>query len=195
MGLVAYLFHDPLLDASLEHPFSGWEVDRVYQDIATQSLSRPQWQQLLQDAQAQAFDRVLIRQLEDLGESLVAVSDRLAELEALNLSLLIADQTTPDSSVAPLRAQLVQLLQTLQTGQRSRRIRQGHARNRLKSAPPPGKAPYGYRRSKNRYLVDRATAPVVRDFFEQFLLYGSLSSAVRGNATVKKSLSRLGIVG
>jgi len=179
MGLVAYLFHDPLLEPILEVSFIGWEVDRVYQDVATQPIARPQWQQLLQDAQAQTFDRVLIRQLEDLGESLTAVGDRLAELEALNLSLLIADQTTPNSSAAPLRAQLVQLLQTLQTEQRSRRIRQGHARNRLKTAPPPGKAPYGYRRSKNRYLVDRATAPVVRDFFEQFLLYGSLSNAVR----------------
>ena len=59
------------------------------------------------------------------------------------------------------------------------RIRQGHARNRLKALPPPGKAPYGYRRGKDRYILDRTTAPVVKEFFEQFLLYGSLRGAVR----------------
>jgi hypothetical protein len=74
---------------------------------------------------------------------------------------------------------LLQLLQHLQYEQRSRRIRQGHARNRVKALPPPGKAPYGYRRGKNRYTVDRSTAPVVKDFFEHFLLYGSLRGSVR----------------
>jgi hypothetical protein len=78
-----------------------------------------------------------------------------------------------------LQADLLKLLQQVQREQRSRRIRQGHAQNRVMALPPPGKAPYGYRRSKHRYVVDRSTAPVVKDFFEQFLLYGSLSGAVR----------------
>mgnify|MGYP003339245554 CR=1 FL=1 len=58
-------------------------------------------------------------------------------------------------------------------------IREGHARNRLKGLPPPGRAPYGYRRGKDRYTIDRAAAAVVKDFFEHFLLYGSLRGAVR----------------
>lgn len=59
------------------------------------------------------------------------------------------------------------------------KIREGHARNRLNALPPPGRAPYGYKRGKDRYAIDRTTAPVVKDFFEQFLLYGSLRGAVR----------------
>lgn len=59
------------------------------------------------------------------------------------------------------------------------KIKEGHARNRLKALPPPGRAPYGYKRGKERYTIDRATAPIVKDFFEQFLLYGSLRGAVR----------------
>ncbi|HZG37679.1 MAG TPA: recombinase family protein, partial [Nodosilinea sp.] len=45
--------------------------------------------------------------------------------------------------------------------------------------PPPGKPPYGYRRGQGRYLIDRATAPVVTAFVNEFLLYGSLRGAVR----------------
>jgi hypothetical protein len=45
--------------------------------------------------------------------------------------------------------------------------------------PPPGRAPYGYRRGQDRYTIDRQAAPVVRAFFERFSLYGSLSDVVR----------------
>jgi hypothetical protein len=62
---------------------------------------------------------------------------------------------------------------------RSEKIRRTHAQNRLKALPPPGRAPYGYRRGKDKYILDRAALPAVKDFFERFLLYGSLRGAVR----------------
>ena len=55
----------------------------------------------------------------------------------------------------------------------------GHAQRRLNALPPPGRAPYGYCRTEAGYVVDRAAAPVVQAFFEQFLLFGSLRGAVR----------------
>lgn len=63
--------------------------------------------------------------------------------------------------------------------QRAEAIAQGHAQNRMKALPPPGKAPYGYRRGKERYVLDRVAAGVVKEFVEQFLLFGSLRGAVR----------------
>jgi hypothetical protein len=59
------------------------------------------------------------------------------------------------------------------------RIRQGHAQKRIQALPPPGSAPFGYKRGKDRYTVDRTNAPIVREFFEHFLLYGTLRGAVR----------------
>jgi hypothetical protein len=59
------------------------------------------------------------------------------------------------------------------------RIRQGHAQNRVQSLPPPGSAPFGYKRGKDKYAIDRANAPIVKEFFEHFLLYGSLRGAVK----------------
>jgi DNA invertase Pin-like site-specific DNA recombinase len=69
--------------------------------------------------------------------------------------------------------------QALAQQQHQRRLQQGHARNRLAALPPPGRAPFGYRRGKDRYTIDRAAANIVKDFFEHFLLYGSLRGAVR----------------
>jgi DNA invertase Pin-like site-specific DNA recombinase len=122
--------------------------------------------------------------LEELGDSLEEVSDRLTQLEALGIDIIATEQSYSSSQLSngdstDIRANLLKLLSEIQNYQRSRRIRQGYARNRLKALPPPGKAPYGYRRGKDRYILDRSTAPVVKEFFEQFLLYGSLRAAVR----------------
>jgi DNA invertase Pin-like site-specific DNA recombinase len=180
MKIIAYLYSDPLLEPSPDSMVWGLEVDRVYQDLG----GRQQLQQLLDQSKAEPANYLLIRRLEELGDSLEEVSDRLTQLEALGIDIIATEQSYSSSQLTngdstDIRANLLKLLSEIQNYQRSRRIRQGYARNRLKALPPPGKAPYGYRRGKDRYILDRSTAPVVKEFFEQFLLYGSLRAAVR----------------
>jgi DNA invertase Pin-like site-specific DNA recombinase len=146
----------------------GWEISRVYQDLDDR---RPQLAQLLQDCERESIAYLLLRRLEELGESVAQVSDRLAELKGLGVQVLTLEQDFADH---PL-----EMLQIVQTQQRSRQIRRGHARKRLKALPPPGKTAYGYRRGKDRYVIDRAAAAIVKDFFDHFLLYGSLRGSVR----------------
>ncbi|HEY9629479.1 MAG TPA: recombinase family protein [Coleofasciculaceae cyanobacterium] len=189
--VLAYSYREPLLE-SLPHVGDwGRSVDQVYQDLG----DRLQLQQLLQDCRSHPGTYVLVRQLADLGNSVAEVRDRLSEMEALEVHLIVLEE-----SIAPgeknseensgsedllRRSDLLKLLQmmqntqVMQTSQLSRILRRGHARNRIKALPPPGKAPYGYRRGKDRYVLDRSTAPIVKDFFEQFLLYGSLRGSVR----------------
>ncbi|WP_226587646.1 recombinase family protein [Microseira wollei] len=169
MKIIAYLYSDPLLEPAPDASIWGWEFDRVYQDLG----SRQQLQQLLADCQNEPVDYVLIRRLEELGDSLEQVSDRFSQLESLGIDLVALDTPTTKG------ADLFQLLQQIHSYQRSRSLRRGHALRRLKAQPPPGKPPYGYRRGKDKYIVDKSAAPVVKDFFEQFLLFGSLRRAVR----------------
>jgi DNA invertase Pin-like site-specific DNA recombinase len=180
MRIIAYLYNDPLLESPSDLMIWGFDMDRVYQDLG----GRQQLQQLLEDCQTEPANYLLIQRLDVLGDSVEAISDRLTQLEALGIEVIATEQSynssqfTTDSGIN-VRANLFKLIGEIQKYQRSRRLRQGHARNRLKALPPPGKAPYGYRRGKDRYILDRSTAPVVKDFFEQFLLYGSLRGAVR----------------
>jgi DNA invertase Pin-like site-specific DNA recombinase len=190
MKIIAYTYSDPLLESSLDPANWGWEIDRVYEDLGKQDSSgraarescghatRTQLQQLLADCQIEPADYLLIRRLEELGDTVEEVSDRLNELEAMRIAIIATEQCYTSEN-SHLRAQLLKLLHEVQRQQRSRRIRQGHARNRLDTAPPPGKIPYGYRRGKEKYIIDRSTSPVVKDFFDNFLLYGSLRGAVR----------------
>ncbi len=174
MKIIAYTYTDPLLEPTPDPDSWGWEVDRVYEDLG----KRSQLQELLTDCQTEKANYLLIRRLEELGDNVEQVSDRLTQLEAMGIAIIATEQAysweTPNS-----RADLFKLLHEIKCQQRSRRIRQGHARNRLEAAPPPGKAPYGYRRGNANYIIDRTISPVVKDFFDNFLLYGSLRGAVR----------------
>ncbi|MEQ8462550.1 recombinase family protein [Coleofasciculus sp. E1-EBD-02] len=174
MRIVAYLYTDPLLESPPDPVIWGWEVDYVYQDLG----GRQQWRQLIADCQTEPTDYLLIRRLEELGDSITQVSDRLTQIQALGVIVMATEQSYC-SHDTNCQTNLLQLLSEVQQEASSRRLRQGHARNRLNALPPPGKAPYGYRRGKDRYILDRSTAPLVKDFFDQFLLYGSLRGAVR----------------
>lgn len=181
MKIIAYSYSDPLLESIPEPAVWGWEIDRIYQDLG----GRQQLLQLLDECFAEPADYLLIQRLEDLGDSLQEISDRIIQIEALGVQIIATEQAYSSSQLTNsitgtnIQTSLLQLLGEIQREANSRRLRQGHARNRLKALPPPGKAPYGYRRGKDRYILDRSTAPVVKEFFEQFLLYGSLRGAVR----------------
>ncbi|MFM6352562.1 MAG: recombinase family protein [Dolichospermum sp.] len=179
MRVIVYTYTDPLLDVLPTHSDWGWEVDKIYEDLG----KRTQLQQLLTDCQTstKTVNYLLVRRLEELGDTLTEVSDRLKHLENMGV-VVIATQQPYTSHTSKIQSELLKLLQEIQNQHRSRRIRQGHARNRLEASPPPGKTPYGYRRGQGKYgkyIIDRTTSPVVKDFFEHFLLYGSLRASVR----------------
>jgi DNA invertase Pin-like site-specific DNA recombinase/predicted metal-binding protein len=172
----AYTYSDPLLEQIPEPVSLGWEVDRVYQDLG----KRLELQQLLKDCQTNPPDCVFIRRLEELGDSVEEVTFKISQFEEMGINLVAVEQNYNSATKASnTHANLLKLLHEIQQQKRSRRIRQGHARNRLDASPPPGKAPYGYRRGKAKYIIDRSTSPVVKEFFDNFLLYGSLRGAVR----------------
>lgn len=166
MKIFAYSYADRPLDRAPDLAAWGTDIDRAYTDIG----DRAALHQLLAACEAEPVGYVLVRRMEELGDSVAEIGDRLSRLQGLGVEVVAAE--TEDGAT-------LEQFYTLQQHERSRRIRQGHARNRVRALPPPGKAPYGYRRGKDGYTVDRAAAPVVKDFFEQFLLYGSLRGAVR----------------
>lgn len=180
MTIFAYLYTDPLLDTPRNKSDWGMEVDRIYEDFG----KRNQLLQLWEDCKQNKPDYLLVQRLEELGNSVTEVSDRLSQFESLGITIIAIQQSYNSSELdntnpRHLRTNLTYLLRQIQDYQRSRRIRHGHAQNRIKALPPPGKAPYGYRRGKDRYIIDRSTAPVIKEFFTRFILLGSLRGAVR----------------
>jgi DNA invertase Pin-like site-specific DNA recombinase len=153
-------------------PLQG--ADRVYCDGGPDNDAggRPERDRLVADLHTQPADLVLVEALSTLGDDAQAVSGWIEAIEATGAEVVSLDGGAVDLDSLRRGANLA-------TRQRQQRLRQGHARRRLQALPPPGKAPYGYRRGQGRYLIDRATAPVVTALVNEFLLYGSLRGAVR----------------
>jgi DNA invertase Pin-like site-specific DNA recombinase len=172
MRIFAYSYHDPLLDS--EPILWGEDVDRHYQDWG----QRQQLQQLLQDLAIERPDYLILRCLDELGETLADIGDRLQQLENAGLQVIATEQDYQTHQVSD-KATLGHLFKTIGDRLTQQKIQRGHAKNRRQFLPPPGRAPYGYKRGQGRYLIDRSTAPVVKDFCEYFLLFGSLRGAVR----------------
>jgi DNA invertase Pin-like site-specific DNA recombinase len=167
--IVAYIYTDPLIEDAPMPEIWGWEIDRVYQDLG----QRDELDRFLKSCLDEQIDYLLVRRLDELGDSVREVQEVLGKLNGMGAQLI-----TTETEIEP-QLNLLQLIDRIQSNQLSRRMRQGHARNRLKSLPPPGKSPYGYRRGKDKYIIDRSAAPVVKDFFDRFIIYGSLRGAVR----------------
>ncbi|MEB3224949.1 MAG: recombinase family protein [Synechococcus sp.] len=174
MRIFVYSYSDPLLDEVPEPEAWGVEVDRIYSDWG----QRNELNQLFQDVETAAPDYLLLHRLDELGENLREIGDRLQQLEHLGIQVIATEQDYQTSKSLD-RADLGQLFQTIGDRLQRQKIQRGHAKNRRQCLPPPGKAPYGYKRGQDRYLIDRSTAPVVKDFCEHFLLFGSLRGAVR----------------
>ena len=175
MRIIAYAYTPSTGENIPNRYIWGWEVDEIYQDLG----DRPQLNKLLSDCQRQPTDYLLIRTLEELGDSLGEVCDRLEILEVNGVKIIALENSINYQDQTINKADILRLFQQIRQNQHSQKIRQAHARNRLNILPPPGRVPYGYKQGKDRYVLDRSTAPMVKDFFDKFLLYGSLRGAVR----------------
>ena len=182
MTVIAYACIDPYFESPPTPESWGQPIIRLYLDQGHPVNHRRQLQQLLQDCSVSPPDVILVRRLLDMGDSITTVMTCVESLEAQGVTILTLDNSyqTPTSATASLeRSTLAHLATEFYTQHRSHRLQIGHAHNRVNGLPPPGRAPYGYRRGRDRYSLDRTTAPAIKAFFEQFLLYGSIRGAVR----------------
>jgi len=182
MTTFAYVCRSPYQPAAPKPEEFAATVDRLYVDYCQITDPRPELQRLLQDCHRDLPAQVIVPQVGDLGSTPTAVLAVLQTLEAQGVSVMAADGSyqTPAPPPADLPSETVlQLAATVTQQHRREQLAAGHARNRINLLPPPGRAPYGYRRGRYRYALDKATAPAVKAFFEHFILYGSIRGAAR----------------
>ncbi|AZB72447.1 recombinase family protein [Synechococcus elongatus] len=176
MAIVAYYALNPIWETLVAPETWPESPDRVFCDLLP-APDRPQLQQLL--TELQPGDRLWLRQLHDLGDRLDALLPVLqnCQKQSVQVQILGLEEPLPLDSAAGL--DLLPLWAEVQRSQQRDRLKAGHAKNRLQALPPPGPAPFGYRRGKERYAIDRAAAALVRDGVAHFLIYGSLRGAAR----------------
>ena len=119
MQIAASLYTDPRLEPPIDDSIWGWEVDHVYKDT-TLVANRPQLQKLLA---ATAPTYLLVRRLDELGDSLPAVAETLATLEAAGTTVIATDQVYQTPAPGTANVQLPVVLAEVEMAHRQRRIR------------------------------------------------------------------------
>jgi DNA invertase Pin-like site-specific DNA recombinase len=178
--IIAYTYTDPIIDKIPDAFIWGFEVSGVYQDIG----NRKQLEELILNCQQNPPNYLLIRSLSEFGNSLSQVTQAIDKIEKLNIEIIAIEEDYSSSKFKVIkdsktREKLRVIWEEISRKYHSRKLQKSHSNNRLNILPPPGKAPYGYLRGKDSYVINRATAPIVKDFFERFLLYSSVRDSVR----------------
>ncbi|MGL5510259.1 MAG: recombinase family protein, partial [Microcoleaceae cyanobacterium] len=89
MRIIAYAYTSSTGEIIPNRYIWGWEIDEIYQDLG----DRPQLNKLLSDCQRQPTDYLLIRTLEELGDSLGEVCDRLQILEVNGVKIIALENS------------------------------------------------------------------------------------------------------
>ena len=182
MIIFAYFYSEPLLESSLDISVNDIFIDRIYHDLG----ARYELEKLINDCQKNPPNYVLIRHLEELGDYPAIVKDNYNKLTSYGLEIItikyhdftnIEDIEQSKNSIK-IDINDSEILEKIKNNKVRFCLQKAQALTRIKALPPPGKPPYGYRRGKDCYIIDRTTAPIIKDFFEQFLLFGSLRGAV-----------------
>ncbi|MBF2056831.1 MAG: recombinase family protein [Cyanobacterium sp. T60_A2020_053] len=179
MSIIVYSYIEPSFQEIPSSFCWGLEVDKIYQDIG----SRYQLDKLFADCQQNPPQYLLIQGLEELGDNLAEVWRALDFLESLSVEIIAVNQPYNSSQFKVIgseekREKLTKIWRDIEQKIYSHKLKKSHAEKRLRAHLPPGKAPYGYQRGQENYLINRATAPIIRSFFERFLLYASLTDSV-----------------
>ncbi|MGQ9836694.1 MAG: recombinase family protein [Cyanobacteriota bacterium] len=175
MSVCSYLYTPSY--AALEEQGALWLKAQGADPVLHDWGSRIYLENLLQRITDGSVQQLLLLRLSDLGDRVDEVHKRLLQIQQAGIRLSLVTESgvqTPANAEAwlPLLADIPHQLQ-------SRRLCRSQASNRLAGKPPPGPAPFGYRREGDRYVLDRKQSGIVEDFFQHFLLYGSLRQAVR----------------
>ena len=142
MKIVAYTYTDPLLDKMPDLSIWGWEIDKIYQDIGT----RLELNQLISDAHNDCFDYLLVFHLFELGDNFTEVIDNIKKIEELNIEIIALNQDYKTSKFKTIlveenKQKLNKIWLDIQQTLHQRKLSKSHAKNRLKTLPPPGRAP------------------------------------------------------
>lgn len=129
---------------------------------------RPRLQALIHQYANVPGTRLLTPAWDRLGDSLAGIYQAHHALSQAGIVLVVAQGDALDW----------EQVNCIQKYLQRRNIILGHIEAQTKHQPPPGRVPYGYQWGETGYLPDPKTEPVVRAFFEHFLLYGSVQAAV-----------------
>ncbi len=159
----------------------GWTVgaDHIYVDagISGKTTDRPQFQAMLQAAQAGKVQRIVAMKLDRMARNVREFLQTVDQLKAWQCDLVLVkesfDTSTPHGRFA---LTMFAAMAELEASTITERVMTGKAQKASKGGYNGSKIPYGYSYGAGAFTVIPTQAAVIRDIFAGFIAGESLSA-------------------
>lgn len=180
VNTIAYFYKNPLINWETKLESLPDQVEKIYEDLG----DRRQLKKILNDCEQEKVECLILSTLASLGDNLEEIEATITYLESFNVEIISLSEEYKTSDFKIIdnpgkRNKLREIWARVGKELQRRRLLLYHARKRMDSLPPPGRAPFGYLRSNKGYIIDAVNAPIVRDFFRNFILSGSIRSSLK----------------
>lgn len=148
---------------------TGIQILAVYADkhISGKSArNRPQFQQLMSDAEAHRFDCIIVWKIDRFGRSRQDIALCKYQLKKAGVALYYAAESVPQGPEGIILESVLEGVAEYYSAELSQKVQRGRRETVKRGLSYGTRPPIGYKIVDRHYVVDQATAPYVRHVFE-----------------------------
>lgn len=141
---------------------------------------REQFQRMLADAAKHSFDTLIVWKTDRIGRNKEEIALNKYHLKKNGVKIHYIAETIPDTPEGIILEAVIEGMAAYYSEQLSQNVRRGMLTSASKAQFTGGKPPLGYTTDKNKnYVIDTATAPVVKLIFDLYAAGKSVTEIIR----------------
>ena len=155
-------------------------VVKEYADrsITGRTDDRPQFQQMIQDAEQGFFDVIVCYKTERFARNRFDAAIYKNKLKKCGVRVVYSKLSIPDGPEGIILESVLEGLDEYYSQDLAQKINRGLYDNALKGKSTGGPTPYGYKIDKDlHYVIDKDTAPIVKEIFTRYAA-GELATTI-----------------
>ena len=160
---------------------NGYKIIGEYVDRATTGTndSRPEFQCMIADSAKRQFKGVLVYQLDRFARNRYDSATYKAKLKKNGVRVLSARENISDDASGILMEAVLEGMAEYFSTELSQKVKRGMAITAQKCEFTGSGVPLGYTIIDKKFVVDEATAPIVRRIFEMYLAGSTMAEIIR----------------
>lgn len=148
--------------------------------ISGKTDNRAAFQRMMKDSERGIFDTVIMYTLDRFARNRYDSATYKAKLKRNGVRVLYAKQSIPDGPEGIILESVLEGYAEYYSENLSRNVKRGMKENALQCKTNGGNIPLGYRRgSDDRYEIDPAAAPIVREIFDLYANGKSVTQIIK----------------
>lgn len=154
-----------------EAKIDGVQIIKIYIDRAMtgKNDNRPQFQQMLKDAQAGLFDVLYVWKVDRFGRNRYEIILNKQKLKNKKIKIKYAKENIPDTKEGIILESMLEGMAEYYSANLAENVNMGMERNAEKCQYNGGNIPLGYRIENKHFVIDEVYAPIIQRIFTEYV--------------------------